>query len=124
LNVISGTTVLGETVNVVDPNRLLLAMGGVPATVITSGTWVTYTNSLGASVGNGGEDYEDWFTIHGSDYLIYAAMCQLNLKTNTFAPRTEGFNPAPEKARDKALLDLRTYDTFEWEGGRIAMRKR
>lgn len=123
-NVVAGTSILGASVVAVTAGGFGLTLSGNANQNISTGTWVTYTNDLSNIVGNGGEDYSNWFTEHGSDYLVFAAICQLNLKTNTFAPRTEGFNPAPEKARDKALLDVRTYDTFEWEGGRIGMRNR
>lgn len=125
LNVVVGTSFLGTTITNVDVTRLQITLLSNSSTAIATPTWVSYSNGPGvSSIGNAGEDYENWFTIHGADYLVFAAICHLNLATNTFAPRTEGFNPAPEKARDKALMDVRTYDTFEWEGGRIAMRNR
>lgn len=123
LNVVVGTTLLGQNVTVISVDRLTLTLGG-NANAAKAFEYVSYTNRPHLAVGNANEDYSDWFTEAGSDYLVYAAMCALNYKTNTFVQREAGFSAPPTKERDSALLTLRSFDTFQWEGGRIPMRNR
>lgn len=58
------------------------------------------------------EDYRDWFTEHGGDYLVFGAICQSNFMKMKFVPREEGYLPAPEKYRDNAFAALKEWDVF------------
>lgn len=64
------------------------------------------------------DDDEDFFTEHGADYLMYAAIVEINMLTQTFVPQTEGNLAPPEKARDEAYAGLVEYDNFLVQRGR------
>lgn len=54
----------------------------------------------------------DFFTEHGSDYLMYAAIVECNLLVQTFIPQQEGNLSPPQKAADTALAALIAYDKY------------
>jgi hypothetical protein len=60
----------------------------------------------------------DWMLETASDYLMYAAICELNNLTLTFVPNLDGNLGPPTKARDQALDRLITQDIFKEEQGR------
>jgi hypothetical protein len=123
-NVVAGTIITGVgTVSSINAARTTITLSGNSSANVTN-AWTAYTNPLNVTPGNGGEDYENWFLEYGSDYILWGALCHLNLFTNTFAPRTEGYNAPPEKARDTALLKLYTADRLLWDQGRIGLRNR
>src|SRR5436190_3648543 len=72
LNVVVGTTLLGRTVATIATNRLSLTLSGNANAALVN-AWSTYTNTLNIVPGNGGEDYEDWFTKAGANYLLWSA---------------------------------------------------
>lgn len=125
LSMVVGTSFMGTTVSAINTARTTITLTANANATITSWTYKPFKNVFGvSSIGNGGENYEDWFTEHGADYLLWGAVVHLNLFTNTFVNRAEGFNAPPEKARDSALAKLKSWDRLMWEQGRVAMRNR
>ena len=61
---------------------------------------------------------EDFFTEHGSDYLLYSSIVELNLIFQVYIPQTEGNLSPPDRARDDALAGLIEHDNFIVESGR------
>lgn len=66
-----------------------------------------------------GDDDTDFFVEDGFDYMMYAAIVELNLRFQTFIPQQEGNLSPPEKARDNALASLQEHDDFIVESGRL-----
>lgn len=66
-------------------------------------------------------DYEDWFTQHGSDYLMWQSMVELNHLAKEFVSRQEGNLPPPTQQAGAALQNLISSDSAddnnntEWE---------
>lgn len=121
-NFVVGSVLLGQTVTVIATLTVTLA-GNANAT-IAANVWKPYTTAPGLVIGNGGEDYENWFCKHGSNYLIFGAICKLNLFSDRFVLRAEGFNAPPEKARDVALAKLQSYDALMFEHARMPFLNR
>lgn len=55
-----------------------------------------------------------WVT-HGSNYLIWAAVIQLNHMFKDFVFRQEGNLPPPQTLADNALESMKMWDTFKYE---------
>lgn len=64
------------------------------------------------------DDYSDFFTEFGTDFMIWQSVIMLNYKYQKFVPRTEGSLYPPEKLRDEALLTLLQWDNFVHNNGR------
>lgn len=62
---------------------------------------------------------EDFFTIHGSMFLQWAGIVELNNLFQVFVPQQEGTLPPPVKMRDDAFMTLKEYDSFIVETGRM-----
>lgn len=60
----------------------------------------------------------DFFTDHGSMYLQWAGIVELNNLFQVFIPQQEGSLPPPVKMRDDALATLIEHDNFIVESGR------
>lgn len=54
----------------------------------------------------------DFFLSHGSRYMQWAIICEMNYIFQRFVPRQEGVLAPPEKARDEAWRDLVQWDTY------------
>lgn len=61
----------------------------------------------------------DWFVQHGADYLMYAAIVEVNFFNNTFTGNQEGNQDPPTRMRDDALQTLIEQDNFFIENGRL-----
>ena len=58
-------------------------------------------------------DYEgDFFLQHGSRFLQWAIICELNYIFQRFVPRQEGVLSPPEQAREAAWRDLLLWDSY------------
>lgn len=64
-------------------------------------------------------DDTDFFVEHGSDYLMWSAIVELNYLVQAFIPQTEGNLSPPEKMRDGAYASLLEHDNFIQETGRF-----
>ena len=62
----------------------------------------------------------DWFTDHGSDYLMWAGIVEVNYLFQTFVPRQEGSLSSPEKHRDRTMQQLIALDSYRRDQGLIA----
>jgi hypothetical protein len=62
----------------------------------------------------------DWFTIHASDYLMWAGIVEVNHIFQTFVPRQEGSLAPPTASRDRALQQLIAFDSYRREQGQIS----
>jgi hypothetical protein len=60
----------------------------------------------------------DFFTTHGSEYLMWAAVVECNHLVHAFVTQQEGSISPPVKARDESLAVLKEYDSFMVESGR------
>jgi hypothetical protein len=64
-----------------------------------------------------GNNDTDWFTEHGSEYLQWASIVELNHRVQLFVPQQEGNIAPPVKAADEALTTLVAYDNYQLEHG-------
>jgi hypothetical protein len=60
----------------------------------------------------------DFFTEHGSDFLLWKAIIEVNHRLEIFAQRQEGTLPPPTTMRDEAWESLLKWDAFLHESGR------
>jgi hypothetical protein len=60
----------------------------------------------------------DWMTQAGAEYLQWAAVCEINYFTLKLVPGLDGNLAPPERARERALAELVTWDQFQVEQGR------
>ena len=58
----------------------------------------------------------DFFILHGTAFMMYAAMCEVNHLIKAFVPRTEGNLPPPTRERDEQFAVLLDWDNFSVEG--------
>jgi hypothetical protein len=78
----------------------------------------------GAWQGNGivevqvGNDVTDIWLRHGAQYLLWAAIVQINHMCKEFVFRQEGNLPPPEKLAESALENFRQWDSFRYEENR------
>lgn len=106
-DLVVGSYLLGRDVTVVSGTSVTLS-GNANATIAGS-TSVPYSN-MGSATFVTNESYTDWFVDVAAEYLQWAAIVEVNLFTNQFVARQEGYNAPPEKARDNAAQKL-----FEWD---------
>lgn len=59
---------------------------------------------------------EDFFTTEGAEYMQWAAIVELNMRTQTFIPQQEGNLAPPEKAKEQSLAALVAHDVYASEG--------
>lgn len=111
-DMVVGTTFLGRLVTVV--NGTAITLNGNANQTISSATSVAYSNLSGFTTN---EAYTDWFVDAAASYLQWAAICEVNMITNTFVPRQEGYNSPPEKMRDASLAALIEWDNFLYAQG-------
>ena len=89
----------------------------------TMGPGGTYTGH-GTFSGQGivtmapGSDTTDIWLRQGSQYLLWAAIVQINHLCKEFVFRQEGNLPPPEKLRDDALETFKQWDSFKYEQDR------
>ena len=60
----------------------------------------------------------DFFTEHGSDFLLWKALCECNYRLEVYVPRQEGTLTPPTELRDQAWDSLLKYDAWLHEEGR------
>lgn len=85
--------------------------GGVYA---PHGTWQG-NGTVAMQVGN---DVTDIWLRHGAQYLLWAAVIQINHLCKEFVFRQEGNLPPPEKLAEAALENFRQWDSFKYEENR------
>jgi hypothetical protein len=89
-------------------------------TMYPSGTYQGH----GAWAGNGivsvqpGNSVTDIWLRHGAQYLMWAAIVQINHLCKEFVFRQEGNLPPPEKLAEVALETFRQWDAFKYEQDR------
>lgn len=118
-----GTTFLGRTISTIVGATVTLS--GNADTAITAATRVTYSNGPGVTLlaaQQVREDYTNWFTETAHEYLMWAAVVELNHKFKSFVPRQDGYLNPPEKLRDEALSALLLWDDFVVENTTVGIR--
>jgi hypothetical protein len=78
------------------------------------GVWAG-TGIVEVQVGN---DVTDVWLRHGAQYLLWAAIVQINHLCKEFVFRQEGNLPPPEKLAEAALENFRQWDSFKYEENR------
>lgn len=58
----------------------------------------------------------DFFVLHGTTFMMYSAMCEVNHLIKAFVPRTEGNLPPPTRERDEQFGVLLDWDNYSVEG--------
>ncbi len=106
-----GQYLLGQQITAIVDNvsDTTITLAGNANATIGSATDAKVTDIPGVT---NNEDWEDWMTANGSDYLLYGTICQINFQQKAFVPRQDGFMAPPEKYRDSAFQSLRENDAF------------
>jgi len=78
------------------------------------GTW----GGLGTVTLAPGSDMTDIWLKHGAQYLLWAAIVQINHLAKEFVFRQEGNLPPPEKLAESALEAFKLWDSFKYEQDR------
>lgn len=115
-DLVIGTTFLGRLVTAVSGTAVTLA-GNANVTIAVS-TSKPYSNLVGF-VNN--EDYTDWLTTYGADYLFWSSLVYINYFTNTYVPKADGYNSPPERLAANALQKLVLWDDYSFEQARQPM---
>jgi len=65
---------------------------------------------------------EDFFTLHGFDFLLWAGVVEVNNFNFRFTDNTENVLSPPVRMRDEALAALVEHDNFQVDGYRLLRR--
>lgn len=110
-NFVVGVTLLGRTVTNIAGNAVTLSGNSNAEVVGTRTRFITpYVNMNGGTPAAVREEYTDWFTTAGHEYLMWSIVCELNHRFSTFVPRADGYVAPPEKLRDQAMQALLLWD--------------